>query len=97
MLDEIMNSLREVFDPEIPLNIVDLGLIYEVNVNGSEVNISMTLTAAGCPASDELMHDVYTAAKSIEGVEKVNIDLTFDPPWTPDRISDAHKLMLGIL
>jgi FeS assembly SUF system protein len=95
-IDQVIEKLKEVYDPEIPVNIYDLGLIYNVDISeNNEVNIIMTLTAPGCPVVDILMDDVTEAARSVEGIEKVNIDLTFDPPWDKSMMSEEARLELG--
>ena len=95
-IDQIIINLKEVYDPEIPVNIYDLGLIYNVDVDeDNEANIVMTLTAPGCPVIDVLMEDVRKAALSVEGIEDVNIDLTFDPPWDKSMMSEEARLELG--
>lgn len=95
-IDQIIDNLKEVYDPEIPVNIYDLGLIYNVDVDeNNNVNIIMTLTAPGCPVVDILMDDVTQAARSVEGIENVNVDLTFDPPWDKSMMSEEARLELG--
>ncbi len=95
-IDQIIEKLKEVYDPEIPVNVYDLGLIYSVDVDEkNNANILMTLTAPGCPVVDILMDDVTQAARSVEGIEKVNIDLTFDPPWDKSMMSEEARLELG--
>jgi FeS assembly SUF system protein len=95
-IDLIIENLKEVFDPEIPVNIYDLGLIYSVDVDeDNEANIVMTLTAPGCPVIDILMEDVRKAAASVVGIKNVNIELTFDPPWDKSMMSEEAKLELG--
>ena len=95
-IDQIILNLKEVYDPEIPVNIYDLGLIYNVDVDeDNEANIVMTLTAPGCPVVDVLMEDVRNAVTSVEGIEDVNIDLTFDPPWDKSMMSEEARLELG--
>jgi len=95
-IDLIINNLKEVYDPEIPVNIYDLGLIYNVDVDeNNNANILMTLTAPGCPVVDILMDDVTQAAQSVEGIEKVNIELTFEPPWDKSMMSEEARLELG--
>jgi FeS assembly SUF system protein len=95
-VDQIIQNLKEVYDPEIPVNIYDLGLIYNVSVDeNNNAQIVMTLTAPGCPMVDVLLDDVTAAAKSVEGVEKVNVDLTFDPPWDKSMMSEEARLELG--
>jgi FeS assembly SUF system protein len=95
--DEIIAALRGVYDPEMPLNIYDLGLIYDVDVDeAGNARIRMTLTAPNCPVAGSLPAEVERAARSVPGVTNVKIELTFDPPWSKDRMSDAAKLALGI-
>tara|TARA_B100000902_G_scaffold355687_1_gene368783 strand:+ start:2738 stop:3040 length:303 start_codon:yes stop_codon:yes gene_type:complete len=95
--EQIIERLREVFDPEISLNVYDLGLIYNINIKEQEkhVDVLMTLTSAFCPAADYIIEDVKQAVLST-GVETVNVDITFDPQWGPDQISEDGKLILGI-
>ncbi|MDP4189181.1 MAG: iron-sulfur cluster assembly protein [Bacteroidota bacterium] len=95
---EVVNVLKTVYDPEIPVNIYDMGLIYELNVNEEGmVDIKMTLTAPNCPLIDDLVEEVNTKVSGVEGVKGVNINLVFDPPWDKDRMSDEAKLELGFL
>jgi len=95
-IDLIINNLKEVYDPEIPVNIYDLGLIYNVDIDeNNNANILMTLTAPGCPVIDVLIDDVTLAAKSVEGIESVNVDLTFEPPWDKTMMSEEARLELG--
>lgn len=95
-IDLIINNLKEVYDPEIPVNVYDLGLIYNVDVDESNsANIIMTLTAPGCPVVDILVDDITQAAQSVDGVETVNVDLTFEPPWDKSMMSEEARLELG--
>lgn len=95
-IDLIINNLKEVYDPEIPVNVYDLGLIYNVDVDEKNTaNIVMTLTAPGCPVVDILVDDITQAAQSVEGVETVNVDLTFEPPWDKSMMSEEARLELG--
>ncbi len=96
--DQIEAALKEVFDPEIPVNIVDLGLVYgiEVQENGN-AKITMTLTAPGCPVAGEIAFNVEQKAKEIAGVSDVHVQIVFDPPWTKDMMSEEAKLELGFL
>nr|WP_321354450.1 iron-sulfur cluster assembly protein [uncultured Draconibacterium sp.] len=95
-IDLIINNLKEVYDPEIPVNVYDLGLIYNVDVNeNNQANILMTLTAPGCPVVDVLVDDITQAAQSVEGVEKVDVELTFEPPWDKSMMSEEARLELG--
>lgn len=93
--DAVVMNLKNVYDPEISLNIHDLGLIYNIEVKEKDVNITMTLTSAFCPAADEIVMDVHQAVY-IAGADKVNVDITFDPQWGPEHISEDGKLILGI-
>lgn len=95
--EAVIEALKEVYDPEIPFNIVDLGLVYGVEVNGRKVNIKMTLTAIGCPLSYFLLEMVKeTVKEKVPGVEDVEVELVFDPPWTPDRMSPEARRLLGL-
>ncbi|MDX8341461.1 iron-sulfur cluster assembly protein [Draconibacterium sp. IB214405] len=95
-IDLIINNLKEVYDPEIPVNVYDLGLIYNVDVDeNNQANILMTLTAPGCPVVDVLVDDITQAAQSVEGVEKVDVELTFEPPWDKSMMSEEARLELG--
>ena len=96
--EEIVKMLRTVYDPEIPVNVYDLGLIYGVEVSDDgAVKILMTLTAPGCPAADFILEDVRIKTESVKGVSRVDIELTFDPPWSADMMSDEAKLELGFM
>jgi len=96
--DQIEGVLRTVYDPEIPVNIFDLGLVYEIKVaDRGEVKIIMTLTAPACPAAGEIIHDVQQKVEAIEGIIDCHVQLTFDPPWNKDMMSEEAKLELGFL
>ena len=92
----VYDALRECYDPEIPINIVDLGLIYHVKIEGSAVAITMTLTAIGCPVGPEVMAEVEGRVREVPGVEACDVTLTYDPPWTPDRMTEDARWELGI-
>jgi FeS assembly SUF system protein len=93
----ILDAIRTVFDPEIPVNILELGLVYDVLVDAAGVaGIRMTLTAPGCPAAQSLPVEVARKVKSVSGVTDAKVDVVWDPPWTKDRMSDAAKLQLGM-
>ena len=94
--DKVIDALKEVFDPEIPVNIVYLGLIYDVDINGSDVEVKMTLTAAGCGMGPYIAQQAEWAISELEDVEDVNVDIVFDPPWDPERITEDGKKLLGI-
>ncbi len=96
--NKIVEMLRTVFDPEIPVNVYDLGLIYKVEVNDDKtVNIDMTLTAPNCPAADFIVEDVKQKVESITEIEKANINLVFEPEWDKDMMSEEAKVELGFL
>ena len=95
--DEIVEALRTVHDPEIPVNIYDLGLIYDTErLNAGDVKVLMTLTAPACPVAGEMPYDVAAAVSGVEGVGEVEVTLTWEPPWTPDKMSDDAKLILDM-
>ncbi len=94
----IIETLKQIFDPEIPVNIFDLGLIYEVNVAADfSVQIVMTLTAPNCPVADSLPNEVNEKIKALEGVKEVHVELTFEPSWDKDMMSEEAQLDLGLL
>jgi FeS assembly SUF system protein len=93
--EDVMKVLKECYDPEIGISLVDLGLIYDVKVDKDKVRIKMTLTTPGCPMHSMMAEDVKEKVSKIKGVKSVNIDLVFDPPWTPDKMSEEAKKMLG--
>jgi FeS assembly SUF system protein len=96
--EKIIEQLKTVYDPEIPVDIYELGLIYEVAVDENGVAaIRMTLTSPMCPAAEQLPPEVESKARSVEGVSSVELDLVWDPPWTPDRMSEAARLELGMV
>jgi metal-sulfur cluster biosynthetic enzyme len=94
--DEVREVLKNVYDPEIPVNIVDLGLIYDIQVEDGDVYVQMTLTAPGCGMGPMIAQQAEWAISEVEGVEDVQVEMTFDPPWSPDLISDDGKKFLGI-
>ncbi len=98
MQKTVMEALREIFDPEIPVNIYDLGLIYEIDIrDDATVYIQMTLTSPNCPVAESLPQEVYERVKAIDGVKEVEIELTFEPPWDSDMMTEAAKLDMGLL
>ncbi len=95
---EVIKALKEVYDPEIPVNVYDLGLIYKLDVDDDKnVEITMTLTAPNCPIIDQILDNIKERVSEIPDVEKVAINLVFDPPWSMDMMSDEAKLQLGYL
>ncbi len=96
-IDLIIENLREVFDPEIPVNIYDLGLIYSVDVEDDDAKILMTLTAPNCPAADMILADVEYMSKKVEGIEGCQVELTFEPAWEKSMMSEEARLELGFM
>ena len=94
--DEVIEALRQVEDPELGMDIVDLGLLYDVEVEGPRVKVTHTLTSMGCPVGPMIQEDIHRVTSEVEGVEDIDIELTWDPPWSPDRMSDDAKFILGI-
>jgi len=95
-MEEIVKALKECYDPEIPVNVWDLGLIYDVNVDGDKVHVKMTLTAPGCPMHTFISQEVRSKLRSISGVKEAKVEVVWDPPWSPDRMSKEAKAQLGI-
>ncbi len=94
--DEVYEALKDVYDPEIPVNVVDLGLIYGVEVDEGNVDVRMTLTFAGCGMGPYIAQQAEWRIAEMDSVEDVNVELTFDPPWTPDMITEDGKKLLGL-
>ena len=92
---DIVNALHTVEDPELGMDIVELGLFYDVEIDGPKVKVIHTLTSMGCPAGPMIQEDIHNAVAALPGVGDVEVELTFDPPWTPDRMSDDAKFILG--
>ena len=96
--DKVIDAIKECYDPEIPVNIWELGLIYEINVGDDPVvNVKMTLTAPGCPAARSLPIEVHERVAQIAGVSDVQVEVVWDPPWTPEMMSQEAKLELGFM
>ena len=93
--EEVVEALRQVEDPELGMDIVELGLFYEAELEGQNVKVTYTLTSMGCPAGPMIEEDIRRVLEEIPGVGDVQSELTFDPPWTPDRMSDDAKFILG--
>jgi FeS assembly SUF system protein len=96
---EVMDALRECYDPEIPVNIVDLGLVYNVDINDDtgQVEVTMTLTAMGCPMAGEVISEVEMRVGEVENVKSCKVEMTFDPPWSPDKMTEDAKWELGMV
>jgi FeS assembly SUF system protein len=96
LTDDIVSALKTVYDPEIPADIYELGLIYKIDIEDDRsVKIDMTLTAPGCPVAGEMPGWVQNAVSAVEGVSDVEVNMTFDPPWTPDRMSEEAQVAVG--
>ncbi|MBQ7572113.1 MAG: DUF59 domain-containing protein [Bacteroidaceae bacterium] len=97
--EKVIDLLKTVYDPEIPVNIYDLGLIYRIELSddNTELAVDMTLTAPSCPAADFIMEDVRQKLETIEGLKKVDVNLVFEPEWDKEMMSDEAKLELGLL
>ena len=93
--EEVVEALRQVEDPELGMDIVELGLFYDTEIEGANVKVTYTLTSMGCPAGQMIEEDIERVLHEIPGVEGVSSELTFDPPWTPDKMSEDAKFILG--
>lgn len=94
--EAVLEALRDVYDPEIPINVVDLGLIYGVQIENGVVNIDMTLTFPGCGMGPYIAQQAEWRLAEVEGVEDVHVEMVFDPPWTPDLITEEGKKQMGM-
>ena len=94
--DKIIEEISKIYDPEIPVNIYDLGLIYDIKVVGRKAEIKMTLTTPNCPVAESLPKEVKDSAMQVEEIDDVNLELVWDPPWNKDMMSDAAKLELNL-
>ena len=92
----IIEEIRKIYDPELPVNIYELGLIYDIKVDGSKAEIKMTLTTPNCPVAESLPKEVKDSVMQVEGIEKVDLDLVWDPPWDKSMMSEAAKLELNL-
>ena len=95
-IEEIQEALRDVYDPEMPVNVLDLGLIYDIQLNGNQVYVQMTLTAPGCGMGPYIAQNAEWRIAEIEGIDEVEVDMVFDPPWTPEMITEDGKKLLGL-
>lgn len=95
--EQIINNLKTIFDPEIPVNIYELGLVYNIDIDTqNKVNLKMTLTSPSCPVAGSLPGEVETKVKSVEGVSDCTVELVWDPPWTPEKMTEAARLQLNM-
>jgi len=92
---DVIGALRNCYDPEIPVNIVDLGLIYDVKIEGKKVSVKMTLTARGCPMHSFIANNAKQKVMELKEVDDVAVEVVWDPPWTPERMSDEARTLLG--
>lgn len=95
--EKIVAQLRTIYDPELPVNIYDLGLIYDIRINDRHVDVVMTLTSPNCPVAGSMPAQVECAIKALDEIDDVCVELTWDPPWNSDKLSDEVKLTLGLL
>ena len=95
-MDDVYEALRDVYDPEIPVNIVDLGLVRDVSLVEGNIDMKMTLTFAGCGMGPYIAQQAEWRLAEIEGIDDINVELVFDPPWTPDEITEEGKKLLGL-
>ena len=94
--EKVITEIKKIYDPEIPVNIYELGLIYDININNSEIRVKMTLTTPNCPVAESLPKEVKDSILEIDGVSKVDLDLVWDPPWDKSMMSEAAKLELNL-
>jgi len=95
-MEDVMKALKECYDPEIPVNVWDLGLIYDVAVDGDKVHVKMTLTAPGCPMHSFISQEVKQKLQTVSGVKEATVEVVWDPPWSPDKMSPEAKAQLGM-
>ena len=94
--ENIIEELKKIYDPELPVNIYELGLVYDIKVDGNKAQIKMTLTSPNCPIAESLPKEVENSAMQVDGIDKVDLQLVWDPPWTQDMMSEAAKLELNL-
>lgn len=95
--EQIIEKLRQCLDPELDINIIDLGLVYSVNIEGSRVHVLMTLTTPGCPLDSYFVRDITSKLKGLKGISDVSVEMTFEPPWSPSKMSQESKDLLGFV
>jgi metal-sulfur cluster biosynthetic enzyme len=93
--DQVREALKQIEDPEVGLNIVDLGLVYDIEIEGTSVHVRMTLTSPGCPVGPQLLNGSRMVVQELEGVEQAEVQLVWEPFWTPDRINPEYRAILG--
>ncbi len=94
--DEVIAVLKDCYDPEIPVNVWDLGLVYDISIENEKISVKMTLTAPGCPMGGMIAEDVKAKLKALNGVKDAQVELVFEPPWTPEKMSEEAKAQMGI-
>ena len=94
--DKVIAEIKKIYDPEIPVNIYELGLIYDISVKGNDVSVKMTLTTPNCPVAESLPKEVKDSIMQVEGIDKVDLDLVWDPPWDKSMMSESAKLELNL-
>ena len=94
--EKVIAEIKKIYDPEIPVNIYELGLIYDISVKDKDVSVKMTLTTPNCPVAASLPKEVQEDVAKVEGIDKCELELTFDPPWSKDKMSEAAKLELNL-
>jgi metal-sulfur cluster biosynthetic enzyme len=93
--DQVREALKQIEDPEVGLNIVDLGLVYDIEIEGTSVHVRMTLTSPGCPVGPQLLNGSRMVVQELEGVEQAEVQLVWEPFWSPDRINPEYRAILG--
>ena len=94
--EKVLEALSNVYDPEIPIDIVNLGLVYDVEIDGDVVNLKMTMTSPGCPSAGEIILESQTLVSELDEVREANVEVVWDPPWTPEKMSDEARASMGI-
>ena len=94
--EKVLEALSNVYDPEIPIDIVNLGLVYDVEIDGDVVNLKMTMTSPGCPSAREIILEAQTLVSELDEVREANVEVVWDPPWTPEKMSDEARASMGI-
>lgn len=94
--ETVLEVMSDIYDPEIPIDIVNLGLVYGIRIDGNNVFVNMTMTSPGCPAAGQIVSEAKYLIEEIEGVDEVNIEIVWDPPWDPSKMSEAAKESLGM-
>ena len=94
--EKVLEALSNVYDPEIPIDIVNLGLVYDVEIDGDVVNLKMTMTSPGCPSAREIILESQTLVRELDEVREANVEVVWDPPWTPEKMSDEARASMGI-